>query len=49
LGSALLVLASDLGWAGVAVCALLVALGTNAIHSALTAAEPWIAKIGPLP
>ena len=49
LGLALLVLPADLGWAGVAVCALLVALGTNAIHSALTANESWIAKIGPLP
>lgn len=49
LGVALLVLPSDFGWARVAVSALLGALGANAVHCALNATEPWIAKIGPLP
>lgn len=49
LGAALLVLPSDVGWARVAVCVLLGALGANAIHCALNATEPWIAKVGPLP
>jgi len=49
LGVALLWLPSDHIWAKMAVCALLAALGTNAIRSALNATEPWIAKIGPLP
>lgn len=49
LGMALLVLPSDVGWARVAVCAPLGVLGANAIHCALNATEPWIAKVGPLP
>ena len=49
LGAGLLWLPSDHIWAKMAVCALLAALGANAIHSALNATEPWIAKIGPLP
>jgi len=49
LGVGLLWLPSDHIWAKMAVCALLAALGANAIRSALNATEPWIAKIGPLP
>ena len=49
LGVGLLWLPSDHFWAKMAVCALLGALGANAIRSALSATEPWIAKIGPLP
>ena len=49
LGLYLLWQPSDCPWGKAALCAVLMALGANALRSARNATEPWIAKMGPLP